>query len=124
MMKLLMGVINAKRIFLRCDVVSKHKVKLISAVSHSCNRCDSVVRLAFSFSVNECFFVGVASPSFEYLVSKVNESVFVLAVYSDNGHRPFYDTSVNVLKALENYLFFNRGFRHCKSIMTALKMFV
>ena len=76
MMKLLMGVINAKRIFLRCDVVSKHKVKLISAVSHSCNRCDSVVRLAFSFSVNECFFVGVASPSFEYLVSKVNESVY------------------------------------------------
>ena len=80
-----MRMINAKRIFLGCDVVSKHKVKLISAVSHSCDRGDSVVRLAFSFSVNERFFVGVASPSFEYLVSKVNKSVFdVLAVYSDN----------------------------------------
>ena len=84
MMKLLMRVINAKRIFLGGDVVSKHKVKLISAVPHSCDRCDSVVRLAFSFSVNERFFVGVASPCSEYLVCKVNESVFILAVYSDN----------------------------------------
>ena len=84
MMKLLMRVINAKRIFPGGDVVSKHKVKLISAVSHSCDRGDSVVRLAFSFSVNECRLVSVASPSFEYLVSKVNKSVFVLAVYPEN----------------------------------------
>ena len=124
MMILVVRVINAKRIFLCCYVVTKCKVKLIGVVDLSCNRCNRVVLFAVGFRKYKCRFVRVGSPLFKNYIRKLDNSVAVLAAKSDNRKRPFNYARFNILKALDCKMLFNRCFCHCKGIMTALIMVV
>ena len=123
-MKVGMRMIYAKRMLLCGDVVSEHKVKLIVSVTTSCYRCDSVVWLSICLCKNKCFFICIASPCKKNLICKINKLIPVCRLDSDNRHRPFYDTCLDILVALECDFFLYRSLCHSEGIVSALEMVV
>ena len=124
MVKLGMRVIYSERIFVRCDIVSQHEVKLKIIAALSCYGSDRVMRRTVRFGKNKRALIGIPSPFCEYLIAEIDEPFVIERRYSYNGHRPFYPACFNVLIAIENELLLNGSFLHCEGISSALKMLV
>ena len=124
MVELGVGVINSQRVLFGGDVIAEHKVKLVLAVSHSCDGGNGVVGLAAGLREDEALLVGVAPPEGEYPVSQRDDALPVSGAQPDDRHRPLDYPGLYVLKALEAKLLLHGSLRHCEFVVAALKMLV
>ena len=123
-MKLRVGMIDAQRVLLCGDVVTKGEIQFVHAVFHACDRCDRVVRRAVCLGEDECLFVGVGAPFSEDVVGKVDDALCVFPAQTDHGQRPFYDAGLHIFVSGDGEVLCDRRFRHGKCIVSALEMIV
>ena len=122
MVELRMWMEYSEGVFLCRNIVSEHKIKLELTSAFSCDWFDRVVGLTVRLGKDKELLVGLVSPGRKDLVRKNDYSVNVLAGKPYYGHRPFYDTCLNVLVASDLESLFNRSLHHGKLIMSSLKM--
>ena len=78
--QLLVRMIEAHRMFRRGQIVAKHKIEFIAAVSHAGNRRDRIVRLAVGFRENHRIGVTVTAPLRKDFAREVAKLVLVRTV--------------------------------------------
>ena len=124
MVLLRMRVKDAQRILLCRDIVPKHQIQLIAAVSSARDRCDGAVLLPLCLRKNECRLICVGSPGLQDSVRQVDDSGRLLPVQPDHRHRPLHDAGPDILISSEGQLTLNPCLCHREFIMSALEMFM
>ena len=82
------------------QVIAQHKVKLISAVSHTCDRRNGVVRLAVRFRKDHRVRVGICTPLGKDSARQLAELRLVRAVQAQNRHRVLPEQHIGFWKNL------------------------
>ena len=124
MVQLCMGVIYAKRVLLRCNVVAEYQIQFKFAVPFAGNGRDGIMRLPFRFSKNERRFIRIAPPFCQDFIRQLYEPVAVRTTQTDYGHRPFHNACIHIRKAFKYNTFFHLCQFHGEGIAPALKMVV
>ena len=82
--KFCMGMVNAQRMLLSCDVVSESQIQLVQSVFHACDRSDRIMRRSVRLSIDKCVLIGVSAPFAEDVISKVDDALCILPAQADN----------------------------------------
>ena len=104
------------------QVIAQHKVKLISAVSHTCDGRNGVVRLAVGFRKDHRVGVAVLAPFRKDSARQLAELRLVRAVQAQNRHRISDHAAGNFFKAGNLKRKFRFRFFHRERVVAALEM--
>ena len=80
------------------------------------------MRFAVCLCKNKCCFICIASPHFQYMCRKIDQTIRVFMADTKHRQRPLNDASLYILITRDCHMFLDRSFCHCKCIMTTLKM--
>ena len=104
------------------DIISKYQVKFVQVFMHPCNRRYSVMRYSVSLTEYKCRLITVGSPTCQNMVGRIYYPADILALKSDNGHRPFYNSCIQLLITFKYKSPVIWCLCHCKYISSTLKM--
>ena len=122
MVILCMRMINTKRIFLCCNIVSQCQIQFKHISDLTCDRCDRIVRFTVCLCKNKCSFVCIASPHFQYMCCQFYQTIRIFVTDTEYRKRPFYDSRFDIFKSWNSYGFLDRSLCHCEGIMSSLEM--
>ena len=124
MVVLCVRMVNAERVLLCRNIIPKRQIQFVHTVFHSCNRSDGIMRLSVCLGKDKCRFICISSPCFQYMIRKVDQSLFILMTNSKYGKRPLHDSGLYIFITRDCHFLFNRCFCHGKRIMASLEMVV
>ena len=82
------------------------------------------MRNTVSLCKDKCSFISVAPPCPEDMIRKISYFCNILTGKTDNRHRPFYNSGLNILKARYNKASLYRSLCHGELIVSTLEMLV
>ena len=124
MMELCVGVIDAKRMLIRRDIVAEDQIQFEVVAALSGDRRDRVVRRIICERIDEGILIRISAPCREDMVRKRDQAVRIGSRQTDAGHRPFDDAALYVLEALDRKCALHRRLGHREFIVAALEVVV
>ena len=78
MMILAVRMINTERVFGSRYVVSQYQIQFITSITHSCDRCNGVMRNTFCFTEYEGVFISIISPAPKDHIGSIGKPLHIL----------------------------------------------
>ena len=122
MVKLCVRMVDAKWVFLGCNIISKYQIKLIIFTAFSCNWGDRIVWFSICLGKNKYRFICIITPFRKDNISKRNNTIIIFVGKPNHRHWPLDNSRLNILKSFECEFFLYRCLCHSKLIISALKM--